>query len=201
VGKYAAAKGLPWLLDAIERVHDGGLDFELHIAGDGSGDEAEALRSRMSAMAPLVTLHGQIPQRELAQLMRQCDVCVLPSFYEGLPLVLVEAFACGCRLVATALPGIVENLAPALGDGLELVDPPSMAGIDTPVAADLPHFTANLAVALERSLSSDPLGDPAITRPESLEAFKWGAVFQRVEKVWIELLGTEPELSTLNVES
>ena len=50
--------------------------------------------------------------------MRRCAVCVLPSFYEGVPLVLVEAAACGCRIVATALPGVIEQIAPYLNDAI-----------------------------------------------------------------------------------
>ena len=57
--------------------------------------------------------------------MRRSTVCVLPSFYEGLPLVLVEALACGCRLVATDLPGVVDELAPRIGAALELVELPT----------------------------------------------------------------------------
>ena len=57
----------------------------------------------MEDLVPLVTMHGQLDQPALADLMRRCAVCVLPSFYEGVPLVLVEAAACGCRLVSTDL--------------------------------------------------------------------------------------------------
>ena len=81
--------------------------------------------------------------------MRRSSICVLPSFYEGLPLVLVEAMACGCRLVATDLPGIVEELAPRLGDALELVTLPTMAGVDTPVEAELPAFVDRLETGME----------------------------------------------------
>ena len=42
VGKFAAAKGLPWLLDACEALWERGRSFTLHVAGDGAGPAAEA---------------------------------------------------------------------------------------------------------------------------------------------------------------
>ena len=162
-------------------------DVELHVAGSGSGAEADALRARMDAM-PSVTLHGQLDQGELAALVRECDVCVLPSFYEGVPLVLVEAAACGCRLVATALPGVVGALAPALGDRLELVETPSMAGIDTPHLDSIPQFTRRLQAALERALRAPA----ALSSAPDLGRFGWRAVFERVQAIWAEHLPPLP---------
>ena len=49
-GKYAAAKGLPELLTAFEALHAGRPDLQLHVAGSGSGTEADDLRDRMAAM-------------------------------------------------------------------------------------------------------------------------------------------------------
>lgn len=180
IGKYSAAKGLPWLLDAFDRVAADRPGLTLHIAGDGSGAEADELRERMRAMAPRVVLHGQVDQVALAGLMRRSTVCVLPSFYEGLPLVLVEGLACGCRLVATALPGVVEEIAPKIGSALELVDLPPMAGIDTPDVAGLPAFVDRLARAVTRAVDAGPAGD----RAAELETFTWRAVFGRIEHVW-----------------
>jgi len=188
IGKYSAAKGLPWLLDAFERLARKYPNLQLHIAGDGSGDEAEALRRRMTAMAPRVVLHGQLRQGKLADLMRRSTVCVLPSFYEGLPLVLVEAMACGCRLVATDLSGIVDELAPRIGAALELVELPTMEGVDTPVSAELPAFVDRLTLGLQRALDAPPLGDPTKTMPEALAGFTWGAVFKRIERVWLNVI-------------
>ena len=62
--------------------------------------------------------------------MRAAHVFVLPSFYEGLPLVLVEALACGCRLVCTDLPGVRSGLLPHLEPVLDRVPMPALAGID-----------------------------------------------------------------------
>jgi len=188
VGKFAAAKGVPWLLDSVEQLAAGGTPCELHVAGAGSGEEAEALRRRMESLGGLVVVHGQLDQTQLAKLMRRSSVCVLPSFYEGLPLVLVEAFASGCRLVATDLPGIVEQLSPRLGDALELVAMPAMEAVDRPLPADLPAFTSRLTAAIERALAAPPIGDPSMTHTGAVDAFTWHAVFRRVESVWNDLL-------------
>ena len=188
IGKYSAAKGVPWLLDAFERVLTRDSAIRLHVAGGGAGEEADALRSRMDRMAPAVVQHGQLAQPELADLARNCTVCVLPSFYEGLPLVLVEALACGCRLVATDLPGIMEELAPRLGDALTTVELPRLETVDRPHPDDVPAFVDRLEETLESALSVPALGDPMDSMPEALAHFTWARVFDRVEVVWRSLV-------------
>jgi len=183
IGKYSAAKGLPWLLDAVERLSADHPHLRLHVAGSGAGPEADELRRRMQAMTPVVVRHGQLDQIVLADLMRRCNICVLPSFYEGVPLVLVEAAACGCRIVSTALPGVVEQISPHLGDRLDLVPMPRLAGIDQPVPEDLPRFVDDLVVVLDGTMKAET---PA-TAPD-LGHFTWGEVFGRVEKIWRELI-------------
>ncbi len=170
VGKYSRAKGLPWLLDAFERLAG---DPTLHVAGSGAGAEADALRARMEAH-PRVVLHGQLAQPELADLMRRCELFVLPSFYEGLPLVIVEALACGCRALCTDLPAVA-----GLGGMIDRVPCPRIRGADEPVAEDLPRFVDDLARGLE---GRAPLAPP------SLAPFTWNAVFARIESVWQNLV-------------
>ena len=185
IGKYSHVKGLPWLLEAFAGLLDTDPNLRLHIAGSGAGPEAEALHQRMLAMAPEVVLHGQLNQPELADLMRRCGVCVLPSFYEGVPLVLVEAAACGCRLVSTALPGVVERIAPHLDEYLDLVPLPRLVGADQPVADDLPRFVADLKSALKLAIGR---GRAATGPPTTaLAPFTWDAVFRRVESIWNRL--------------
>ncbi len=190
VGKYAAAKGLPWLLDAVEGVAGRRRGIRLHVAGSGAGSEADALRRRMVGMADRVTLHGQLAPSDLAGLMRRCDVCVLPSMYEGVPLVLAEALACGCRLVSTGLPGVVSQLAPHMGPALEIVAMPRMVGIDTPDPRHMPAFVCRLEDALTAALAApsviEELGGEGLGR--ALRPFTWGTVFQRVEALWRRLL-------------
>jgi glycosyltransferase involved in cell wall biosynthesis len=142
----------------------------------------------MDDMAPAVVQHGQLPQPDLANLARRSTVCVLPSFYEGLPLVLVEALACGCRLVATNLAGIRNELAPRLGPALTVVKTPRFITVDRPDPRDLPVFVDRLECALEEALDLPSLGDPEAGMPEALAPFTWDAVYGRVERVWRELV-------------
>jgi len=189
IGKFSRAKGLPWLLDAVEQLAQRRPGLSLHVAGGGAGVEAEALRDRMAAMTPRVRRHGQLSQERLAGLLRQCAVAVLPSFYEGLPLVLVEALACGCRVVATRLPGVARNVAPQAGPAMRLVDLPRLCGADEPLAADLPRFVNDLATALEGALADAASLGPSHLPPAALAPFTWPAVFERVAAVWQTVTG------------
>ncbi len=188
IGKYSAAKGLPWLLDAFERLARKRPGLRLHVAGGGAGPEADAIRDRMDRMAPAVVQHGQLAQPDLADLARSATVCVLPSFFEGLPLVLVEALACGCRLVATNLAGIRNELAPRLGEALTMVEMPRLEAVDRPHPQGLPAFVDRLETALTTALEAPPVGDPARTMPDALAGFTWDAVYSRVECVWRGLM-------------
>ncbi len=187
VGKYSLAKGLPCLLDALEALAAARPDCELHVVGDGAGPEAESLRARMRDLAPRVVLHGTLGQAALAELLDRCAVCVLPSFYEGVPLVLAEALACGCRLVCSDLPGVRDQLAGPFGEALDLVPLPRLEGVDRPRAEDLPDFVAALVAALDAALARPSLGDPAVTLPGALAPFTWSAVYARVAEIWREL--------------
>jgi len=187
IGKYSISKGLPCLLDAMSEVWRARPDVVLHVVGDGAGDEAEELRARMRTMSPGVVLHGTLGQVALARLMNDCAVCVLPSFYEGVPLVLAEALACGCRLVCTDLPGVRDQLAAPFGDALTLVPPPRLEGVDRPRPEDLPAFVSDLAAALGAALERPALGDPSLARPGALAGFTWPAVYGRVAAIWNEL--------------
>jgi len=179
-GKYSQAKGLPSLLEAFARLRDQRPEWELHIAGDGEGAEAEAIRARILELGQVVREHGQLQQAALADLFRSAAICVLPSFFEGLPLVLVEALACGCRIVATDLAGVREVLAPAFGDALQIVPMPTLQAVDQPQPDALPRFVDELSVALETAIQAGPL----VANEQRLRPFRWQAVFERIEPTW-----------------
>ena len=101
-GRLAKEKGLETMLQAWEGVPE----FPLKIAGDGP--LAEFVRSR-AAETPSVEYLGKREHEELLQLMREAAALVFPSeWYEGLPMTIIESFACGTPVLASRLGSMIE---------------------------------------------------------------------------------------------
>lgn len=167
-GKLSLSKGVGELLQA--------WDGPLILAGDGCGAEAERLRATAGARAI-----GPLPPSKLAAAMQAARVLCLPSFFEGLPLVVLEALACGCRVVVNDLPGLRGWLHPEwLASGrVALVTMPSLVSPDQPDPADLPDYQRRLRNALQAALVAEPLGPPL-----AIDSYSWKAVFARLRALY-----------------
>ena len=149
-GKLWNAKGLPWLLQALKTI--AAPDWQLHIVGGGSGREMEECLRLAKNLGERVLVHGMMPQARLAGMFRQAHIFVLPSLFEGLPLVVLEALASGCRVVATELPGVLEVVGDVKTETITLVRTPRLRKMDQPYPEDLPAFVRNLTQAIEIQL-------------------------------------------------
>lgn len=103
-GRLAKEKGLGVLLDAWARLR---CPMRLKIAGDG--DLMPMVRER-AALLPGVEVLGHCGHEALLRLLKGAAVCVMPSeWYEaGVPLAIIEAFACGTPVIASKLPSLQE---------------------------------------------------------------------------------------------
>ncbi len=160
-GKIAEKKGVMSLLRSLtlladaadgEKVPVGQL--KLSLAGStGNAEEYEMIRELAEKCPYEVEFLGRLPQEELAKVYHRSDIFVLPSFFEGIPLVVIEALACGNRIVMTDLPGIREWLAAvAPGADVQYVRLPDMRNTDEPVPETLPEFEMRLMEALRTSI-------------------------------------------------
>ncbi len=123
-GRLTLEKGLHTLLDAWKRL---GPDIPLRIAGDGPLRDALARRIERENIAG-VTLLGSLPRDAMLRELHGARVLVFPSaWYEGMPLAILEAFACGVPTIATRLGGMREMIDDGR-NGL-LVAPGDSAGI------------------------------------------------------------------------
>ncbi len=98
-GRLHAQKDPVLLVRSIAALNE--PDVHLIIAGEG--DLRDEVRSEICrlGLSEQVTMLGPIAQAELAHLQRICSVFALTSVYEGLPLVVLEALACGTPVVTT----------------------------------------------------------------------------------------------------
>lgn len=108
VGRVDAMKGTVLLLQALASLAERGLEPLLTIIGDGpSRAKAVALADRLG-IADRVSWEGATGHDRIPEFYAECDVFCLPSFAEGVPIVLMEAMAMEIPVVANAITGIVE---------------------------------------------------------------------------------------------
>jgi glycosyltransferase involved in cell wall biosynthesis len=184
-GKISRPKGVPELLTALFEIYERKIreasdnslaPIEVTLAG---GCQDEALRPMMDELPEYVTWLGQIPQPALAELLRQTDIFVLPSYFEGLPLVLIEAMASGALPISTDLPGIREWVdANIIDSNLVLVPMPEMKSIDEPTDKGRTEHTGNLSYAISGVIDAMKSGVPLPT-PDT-RSVTWDAVAGRI---------------------
>ncbi len=187
-GKLSKAKGVPWLLRVLSRIDSPA--WQLHLVGSGSGEENDDCLMLAKKLGERVLVHGATTQKELSVIMKQSHVFVLPSFYEGLPLVLLEALACGCRIIATDLPGVKELLGNIQSDFISLVRTPRMRNIDQPYDEDIDAFEKNLGNTLQTQIRA------AYQRPQidlsaignKISSFSWPEIFRKVQNVYFRVI-------------
>ncbi|WP_028577763.1 glycosyltransferase family 4 protein [Desulfomicrobium escambiense] len=192
-GKLDSSKGVPWLLRSLRQVE---APWHLHLVGGGSGAERDLCLRLAAEHGDRVTVHGVLSHRELGGLMRLSDIFVLPSFFEGLPLVLLEAMACGCRIVTTDLPGSRELFGDSPPPMVRMVELPPLETVDRPFKADEPLLELRLSRALRDAVADVTRGvgiDQDYVRITT-EPFGWEGIYARVEVVYGNAMNAQAEV-------
>ncbi len=108
VGRLVPEKGAPVLVQAVAELVASGVPTELTVVGAGPLAGALAAQVEAAGLGAHVRFLGAVGQEDLPDLYRAADAFCLPSFAEGLPVVLMEAMACGLPVVSTTIAGIPE---------------------------------------------------------------------------------------------
>ncbi|MDY6897395.1 MAG: glycosyltransferase family 4 protein [Cyanobacteriota bacterium] len=140
VGRLAAAKGLPILLQSLLTLKQQHSDVILTVVGDGSDRTLLEQMTVDLGLSNNVNFVGYKSQAEVRKYFEETDVFVLSSFAEGVPVVLMEAMAAGVPVVAPQIAGVSELVENGI------------SGYIVP-AGD----TASLAQSIEKLLDSSEL--------------------------------------------
>ena len=114
VARLCEAKGHLLLIEAVGQLATEGLQFKLVLVGDGPlRAEIETLSARLG-LQNYVEVLGWASNSEVRQHILASRAMVLPSFAEGLPVVLMEALALGRPVISTYVAGIPELVEPGV---------------------------------------------------------------------------------------
>lgn len=150
-GKISKVKGVEHLVKVFKNINE--EDLRLNLVGSGSGNEYEQLKNLSEHKD--IKLWGAVTQEKLGNIFRQSDIFVLPSFYEGLALVVVEALACDLRVILTDIPGIRDWLGEELSssEAISYIPLPRLYDCDKPKTEDIPQFESHLYKAIQWQIS------------------------------------------------
>ncbi|MGB5975244.1 MAG: glycosyltransferase, partial [Nodosilinea sp.] len=108
VGRLAAEKGLPVLLESLTELVHSEPELILTVVGDGADRALLEQQVFDLGLQDHVRFLGYQSQSAVREHLKNTDVFVLPSFAEGIPVVLMEAMAAGVAVVATQVAGVSE---------------------------------------------------------------------------------------------
>ena len=152
VGGMSLQKGVQYLVQAYQRIKHPAKS--LTFVGSPSESLIKALTLVGLWLEDTIVL-GHMPQTELKQIMSRSHVLVLPSIQDGFGMVMAQAMACGCPVVATNHTG-AEDL---MTDGLE--------GFIVPVR-DVSALTDKLQQLADEPRLRDSMGEKALQKVQSL---------------------------------
>jgi glycosyltransferase involved in cell wall biosynthesis len=127
VGRLIPAKGQHLLIDAVQRLTRQGRRVRLRLVGDGPDESSLREQAAHIQISDGVVFEGAVNQDHIRTHYAAADLFCLPSFAEGLPVVLMEAMAMGIPCIATHITGIPELIRNGI-DGL-LVAPSDLEAL------------------------------------------------------------------------
>jgi glycosyltransferase involved in cell wall biosynthesis len=115
VGRFSAQKGFGLLIEALAQIAPDLPELRLTLVGDGELRAEIRRLIETHGLARHVTLAGWQDEAGVRRALDAAQALVLPSFAEGLPMVLMEAMANGRPVIATAIAGVPELVTPDTG--------------------------------------------------------------------------------------
>ena len=187
--KIEKSKGVFELVKAFKKAAEIKPTVHLDIIGVPNEENARVLSSLIRD-ADNITITSKRNQQALAEYLRDKDIFVIPSYFEGLGLMAIESLASGLRVVATE----IEALMSLLGDDvnrsgvIEYVKLPRIFDTDKPYDEDLEQFVENLSskllMQIDRVEKGEPFPKEILSR---INNHSWSGVTEKINHEIIKL--------------
>lgn len=127
MGSIDERKGIFDLLEAVE-ICRRKADVTLHICGKAVDTNIErSFQEKMKSARTAIEYHGYVSGDQKLSVLNKADILILPSYGEGMPLVIMEAMACGCGMIVTDVGAICEIVKEP--DNAIIIKPGDIAGL------------------------------------------------------------------------
>lgn len=176
VANLIPLKGQDYLIDAVSGLTEKGLNVELILAGRGPDEQKLKEQAKRRNLLERVHFVGYVPYEEIADLMSACDLFVMPSYYEALGCVYLEAMSAGMITVGVWNQGIDEIIAD--GKNGFLVQEKSVA--------DLERVLQKII-----GLNHSELKQISCAAIRDIEKYTWKESAAELNKVYLDVLSKE----------
>ena len=149
-GKFDESKGFYELIKAFRLLEKKDTKVELELIGNLKDEDKSRVESLVGD-SKRIRIYNAVDQVHLGEIMRHKDIFILPSYFEGLGLIAVEALGSGLRVVATEIEGLIEFLGEKINSSeiIEYVKMPTIYDTDKAVEEEKPAFIERLVETLE----------------------------------------------------
>lgn len=169
VGRLEKQKGLIYLINAA-KILKSKKDFDIILVGEGTESDNLNKIGQEFGIGDILKFKGKITEQALNEYYLECDVFVLPSIWEGMPLTLLEAAAAGMPIIASNIGGISSIFAHE--ENALIVEPKNAEA---------------LANAMRRLLDDKKLREKLGTNARSLaKKFSWEKTTNALNEIYME---------------
>lgn len=189
-GKISRAKGVYELASSFPLVKKDIDNLEYHIIGATSDEEKKNLYDLANNMEGFKVYDAE-DQVTMAKHLKKCDVFVLPSYYEALGLIAIEAMATGLYAVTSEIEGLIAELGDRVNDsGLILYTKlPKIYDLDNPCEEEVPEYVERLAENIKAQLLKVERGEEVPNDiMDIIDGKSWRNLAKRIEKKLIEVV-------------
>ena len=141
LGRLCKEKGIEELLEAVSQLKDEGQEPELYLGGVWVDADLKKIADNYS---DFVYQLGWIGKEEKEKYLQECNIFVLPTYFEGLPMSLLEGMSYGCACIASAVGGIPQVVEDKV-DGI-LILPKDVVGLKEAIKTLLEDYPLQKAL-------------------------------------------------------
>ena len=184
-GKFDESKGFYELIKAFKILEKKYSDITLDLIGAVKDSDIERVE-KLAEHSRNIRIYNTVSQQKLGSIMRTKDIFILPSYFEGLGLIAVEALGSGLRVVATEIVGLMELLGEKINNSevIEYVQMPTIYDTDKAVEEEKPAFVNRLAqkveIMIERTREQRAISQNIM---EEIESHSWKAKIEEIYKL------------------